>query len=302
MVSRVYDPARLRTFLAVAAEGSVGRAAANLGYTPSAVSQQLTVLQRETGLTLVERVGRGIEVTAIGRIFAAEAGRTLAALAALERTADDLRGGRTGSLTIAYFSSAGTAWMPPVVARLRAEFPQLRLNLHLIELGGVENPDIALAIDEIAGPEASDPGPPAYRSEFVTQERYRVVVPDGHRLAGAESVSLAELAAETWIDNDVLEGPCSRIVHGACRAHGFEPPYGVQAQDHPTAMSFVAAGVGVTVLPDLASTALPAGTTAVRITDPALRRTIRLRIREAVAGNPAAIRFAELLREQVAAG
>ncbi len=84
-------------------------AAANLGYSPSAVSQHVTALQRETGLPLLEKAGRGLRPTAAGLALAAEADEILARLGAAEALVADLRAGRTGSLSIAYFPSAGTA-------------------------------------------------------------------------------------------------------------------------------------------------------------------------------------------------
>src|SRR5690606_19268658 len=119
------DPHRLRMFAAVVAAGSVHQAAANLGYTPSAVSQQLAALQRETGLRLMERNGRGIVPTATGRLLADEAAAVLERLAALDGLVTDLREGRVGSLSISYFASAGASWIPPLVATLTSEFPEL---------------------------------------------------------------------------------------------------------------------------------------------------------------------------------
>ena len=98
---------RLRVLRTVVATGSVGAAATTLGYTPSAVSQHLATLQRETGLLLIERKGRGIQPTAAGRTLADEAGRVLESLSGVEGVVGDLRAGRVGRLSISYFASAG---------------------------------------------------------------------------------------------------------------------------------------------------------------------------------------------------
>ena len=101
------DIARLRLLRAVIVTGSIRASASALGYTPSAVSQQLSALQRETGLRLFERVGRGIEPTETGRTLAAEAEPLFEAFSRLEGVVGDLRAGRVGSLSIGYFGSAG---------------------------------------------------------------------------------------------------------------------------------------------------------------------------------------------------
>ncbi|HWL01877.1 MAG TPA: LysR family transcriptional regulator, partial [Microbacteriaceae bacterium] len=123
------DVHRLRVFRSVVASGSVQAAAANLGYTPSAVSQHLTALQRETGLALLERAGRGLRPTAAGQELAAQADTVLARLGETESLIADLREGRTGSISIGYFASVGAAWLPRVVRRLTTEFPGVRLDL-----------------------------------------------------------------------------------------------------------------------------------------------------------------------------
>src|SRR5690606_6891288 len=125
------DVHRLHVFRAVIANGSIQAAAANLGYTPSAVSQHVAALQRETGLMLVSRVGRGIEPTRAGLALAERIDGLLDQLGDLESLVADLRAGRTGSLSIAYFASVGSAWMPQVVRRLSRDFPDIRLNLRL---------------------------------------------------------------------------------------------------------------------------------------------------------------------------
>src|SRR5262249_61912740 len=107
------DAHRLRVFRAVVAAGSINGAAATLGYTPSAVSQHVAALQRETGLVLVERNGRGIVSTPAGRLFAEESRHALERLAALESGAAGLPAGRSGRLTISVFASGGAPWGPP---------------------------------------------------------------------------------------------------------------------------------------------------------------------------------------------
>ncbi|NEE03989.1 LysR family transcriptional regulator [Phytoactinopolyspora halotolerans] len=290
------DPHRLRVFRAVVATGSVHQAATNLGYTPSAVSQHLTALQRETGLRLVERNGRGIEPTATGRMLADEAAAALERLAELDAVVTDLREGRVGTLSISYFASAGAAWIPPVVAALTREFPELRIDLRLIELADEHKsaPDVEIFV------EGAESGPiQGYDVYPLLEEPYVAVLPETHPLAGRRSIPLRELADEPWVDNDFSRGPCRQALLDACSAVGVSPGFHVETHDYPTAISFVAAGVGITVLPRLGVGTLPAGLVAVPVVDPVPVRRISVRVRESLRRNPAARRIVELLHARV---
>lgn len=291
----MFDAHRLRIFRAVVAAGSINGAAANLGYTPSAISQHLAALQRETGLALVERVGRGIQPTGAGRAFAEESAQVLERLAALESMASDLREGRMGRLALSYFASAGTAWVPAVVAPLTREFPRLRLDLRLIELAGETPfvPDVEIFVEGAASTSLD-----GYDVQPLLAEPYVAVVPAGHRLADATEVALVDLKDEAWIDNDLVRGPCRQIVIDACAGKGFSPAFRVETQDYPSAIAFVAAGVGVTVLPLLAAASLPDGLRVVPVVDPVPVRHIRLRVRRVVGNHPAVRRAVELVRER----
>lgn len=293
------DAHRLRVFAAVVTAGSVNQAAQNLGFTPSAVSQQVTALQRETGLQLLERNGRGIEPTALGRLLADEAGRVLERLSALDSFVRDLKSGKIGRLSVSYFASAGAAWIPSVVATLGLEFPDLRVDLRLFELADEtqQAPDIEIYV-ESAVPESSR----GYHTEPLLEEPYFAIVPAWHALADRGQVPLAELADEAWVDNDFARGACRQVVLEACASVGFSPGFHVETHDYATAISFVAAGVGITLVPRLGmGTSLPSGVVAVPVVDPTPTRRISVRTRSSLRDNPAAGRVVELLREQVAA-
>ena len=291
------DLHRLRVFRTVVATGSVTGAATSLGYTSSAVSQQLSALQRETGLVLLERRGRGIAPTAAGTVFAEQLDGVFERLAHVDGVVGDLRAGRTGTLTVSYFASAGTAWIPPVAAALVREFPDLRLDLRLIELAG-ETPaeaDLEIRVDGEQAASGAD-----HREIELLREPYLVVLPAAHRLAGRATIPLAELRDELWVDNDFSRGLCRQIVLDACAAAGFAPTFRIETHDYPSAIAFVAEGVGITVLPRLGAAPLPPGVRAVPVVEPVPYRRVVLRTRNAVWGHPAARRATELLRERAA--
>ena len=294
---------RLRVFRAVVASGSINGAAANLGYTSSAVSQQLTALQRETGLTLVERRGRGIEPTAAGLAFADQAGPVLEQLAALESVAGDLRAGRVGRLTISYFASAGAAWIPPIIGTISKEYPALRIDLRLIELAGESSRPPDLEVFVAGPPVTSDRDQRSshtsgYDVDVLLEEPYLVVLPVDHALAGRPAIDLVELQDERWVDNDVSRGPCREMMLTACAAAGFTPTFHIETHDYPSALAFVAVGVGITVLPRLGTLALPPGVVAIPVVRPVPMRRVMLRVKRSVRDHPAVRRAVTLLREQ----
>lgn len=292
---RVLDAHRLRVFRSVVASGSVAAAADNLGYTSSAVSQHVTALARETGLTLFERAGRGLRPTAAALVLAEQADAVLARLTEAETVVSDLRTGRTGALSLAYFPSVGAAWLPSVVRRLGADFPGVRLALTLREFlpdDPARRVDLQVAVER---PDV-DPGR-GFAAHHLLDDPYVAVLPDGHRLAARDEVELAELAGEPWVDNDAYDGWCRRNLVDACSAAGFTPPFHVEAHDYPTALSFVAAGIGLTVMPELGAARLPHGLRAVPVVRPTPVRTIVAVVRDAVAATPPVLAALDTLRE-----
>lgn len=280
------DVHRLRVFRSVVAAGSVQAAAANLGYTASAVSQQVTALQRETGLTLLTRVGRGIEPTAAGLALAAEIDEVLYRLGDVESLVADLRAGRTGSLSLAYFASVGSAWMPRVVRTLLRDFPEVRLHLALrdeLPANPGERVDIQIIVEQHRLTAL-----PGGRTYHLLDDPYVAVVPRHHPVAEADAVELARLAAYPWVDNDLAKGWCRRNLIEACEAAGFSPRFRVEAPDYPTALAFVDAGIGLTVLPRLGARNLPAGVVAVPVTCPTPQRSIYALVQTSIENTPPA--------------
>src|SRR4051795_1819426 len=131
MVVTMLDVQRLRVFRAVVASGSVQAAAEHLGYTPSAVSQQLAALQKETGLVLFEKAGRGITPTATAKVLAAESDEGMGSLSRLGGLVEHLREGRSATLTIGTFDSAAQFWLPHVAKGLQRAYHDVVLGLRL---------------------------------------------------------------------------------------------------------------------------------------------------------------------------
>lgn len=287
------DAHRLRVFGAVVASGSVQAAAAHLGYTPSTVSQHVAALQRETGLTLMTRVGRGVEPTAAGLEIARLTGPVVESLSAVERRVRDLREGRSGSLTVHSFASASTQWMPTVIKTVSEEFPEVSLSLALVETPPTTASDAA-DLQLVVADDAYAP-PAGLRAERLLTEPYVAVVSADHELASRDEVDLVDLSGYVWVSNDAPENYCARNLATACAAAGFAPTYGIETLDHHAAIALVATGVGITVVPRLCASALPDGVRVLGLTHPTPTRTIYA-LTTAAEGSPPLRRALGVLR------
>lgn len=263
---------QLRAWRSVVATGSVRGAAEALGYSPSAISQQISQLQRMTGVPLFIRSGRGLEPTEEGVALSEQIDRVLGELGTLEDFARALRAGQRSGLTIAYFSSLGPTWMPDILSRLSEEYPDTRLELFISDTYDPirrPRPDLQLLV---LPPGAT--APQGCELHLLTADPFVVAMPDSHPLTDRPDIPLAELAKYDWIDNDVPGGFCRELVLTACASVGFRPTFRIQATDLSSALALVAKGIGISVVPALATTALPSGVTTRAISGPTPTRSI----------------------------
>jgi DNA-binding transcriptional LysR family regulator len=162
--------------------------------------------------------------------------------------------------------------MPTVARALLHEFPDLRLDLELRDDSSIapgKRPDVQVLV---APPDYT--GTREARAHHLLDDPYVAVVPWEHPLAGQGPVELVRLAGERWIDNDFARGWCRENLLRACQAAGFTPPFRVEAHDYPTAIAFVEAGIGITVVPRLGAESLPPGVVAVPLISPTPTRSI----------------------------
>ncbi|WP_424189709.1 LysR family transcriptional regulator [Actinokineospora sp. G85] len=290
------DVRRMQVLRAVVTSGSVTAAAANLSCTPSAVSQQVAALEREAGLPLLERVGRGVRPTAAGRLLTEHAAVLGRQLAETETALADLRAGRTGNLSLRFFASAGAALVPPALAKLRAEHPGVRVDLKLIDAED-PLPEVVDGRADLAISVYRHPVPPR-GVEFVPllEDPYRAVLPRGHRLAAKCTIDLADLAEEQWINAEHSPGPCRQIVLDACASAGFTPDFTVDGADFATTQGFVAAGLGVSLIPRMGLGVTHPGVVIRRVGKPEPVRAIHAAIRESARSHPAMVSLIDALR------
>ncbi|MFD0314528.1 LysR family transcriptional regulator [Streptomyces flavalbus] len=295
------DVRRMQVLRAVVGCGSVTGAAARLGYTPSAVSQQVAALEKEAGAALLERVGRGVRPTAAGLLLTEYADAVGRQLAEAEAALADLLAGRTGRLSVRYFATAGAALVAPAVARLRAAHPGVRIDLALADPDPLPDvregrADLALVVAPGAG---GAPGYEGVRLLPLLDDPYLAVLPRGHRLAARRSVPLGELAGEPWVGSE-WPGPCLDAQVSACEMAGFRPRFVVESEDYGTAQGFVAAGLGVALIPRLGLRGRHPEVVVRPVKGPEPSRSIHAAVRETAPVQPALGAFVEALRAAAA--
>lgn len=250
------DVRRMRVLREVAQRGSFSAAADALAYTQSAVSQQIAALEREAGVKLVERSARGVRLTDAGAVVVRHADAILARLADAEAELEAMAGLRGGRLRLAAFPSAGATVMPRAIACFRERHPAVELSLQpaepedgiaLLRAGEV---DIALTILSPDGPAAvSEPG---IDEIHLLDDPMYVILPETHELAHRRSLRLADLAEEQWMLGSTGTCPDASIFLRSCQAAGFEARIAFESNDYPSIQGFVAAGMGLSFVPDLA--------------------------------------------------
>ncbi|MFE0091383.1 LysR family transcriptional regulator [Streptomyces sp. NPDC058991] len=263
----------LRVLRAVAATGSFSAAARELGCTQPAVSQQMKALEASAGTPLLVRTGREMRLTQAGEALVRHAAGILAGLTAAEEEVAAIAGLRAGRVRLVSFSSGSSTLVPTALAALRAAHPGTRVSLVEAEPPRSEEMlregdcDVALAFRYGAG--GTEWADLVVRP--LLSDRLVGLVPQGHRLADAGSVSIADLADESWIAGCPR---CRRQLVAVCEESGFTPRIDFATDDYPAVVGLVGAGLGVAVLPELAlESVLPKGARTVAV-EPSVRREI----------------------------
>ncbi|MGM7421052.1 LysR family transcriptional regulator [Cellulosimicrobium sp. CpK407] len=255
------DLTRLRVLAAVAREGSVTAAARSLHYAQPSVSHHLARLEAEVGVPLLERHGRGVRLTAAGRLLATRAEEILGRVGAARDELDALVSLSAGRVRLAAFPSALATLVPDVVARLARDHPGLGVGLveaeppealEALRRGAV---DVALVFEHDRSPvdvEGLRAVPVLAEELFLVRAADPAPTPGGReRVPGADAApgDLATLADAAWIAGCER---CRADLVGRCERAGFTPRVAFETDDYVAVQSLVAAGVGVSLLPALA--------------------------------------------------
>ncbi len=239
----------LRYFVTVAEELHFGRAAARLFIAQPPLSQQIQQLERELGVSLFARTSRRVQLTAAGEAFLTEARQILRGVEHAAGAAQRAAVGETGRLAIGFAASATYDLLPAVLRDFRALYPEVALSLselnaaeqtgalsgHTIDIGfvrpSVPHPDLAVGA--------------------VLREAFLIALPETHPLAAQSVLPLSALAAELFISFPEVPKPSyADTVRLACESAGFTPRVVQEVREMQTALSLVAAGFGVALLPE----------------------------------------------------
>lgn len=302
------DVRRLRLLRELACRGTIAAVADALSFTPSAVSQQLSVLEREAGVRLLERSGRRVGLTPAGLRLVQHAEEVLALL---EHAAADLaaaKGGLRGPVRIGTFATAAQVIIPAALLHLASAHPGLEPMVTEIDpahvalalrAGGL---DVALIQQYDFVPEPDEPG--LASEPLCSEHMYLAIVGDPAGVSGAQAGgagtgfgALTSCRSEPWI-TATTGTLCHAMTIRACQTAGFEPRVRHQVDDFRTVLTLVAAGQGVAVVPQLAIADSPAGVTLTRLP---MRRRTRIAFRRGAERHPAVAAVTAAMRAAVPA-
>jgi DNA-binding transcriptional LysR family regulator len=240
----------LAALQAVSEEGSFGRAATRLGYTQSAVSQQIATLERIVDAKLVERPGgpRRVYLTEAGQLLLRHADGIVARLHAAQADLAALARGAAGPLRIGTYQSVGNKILPALLRRFSTQLPEIQIELresHVDDelLVAVERGELDLTftmLPPIDGP---------FEVLELMRDPYVLLVPADSPLAGKRQVSLREISEQPLVSNRY----CRSVeqVHDHLKARGVQPQVIFRSDDNGTVQGVVAAGLGVALVPRL---------------------------------------------------
>ena len=283
------DLASLVSLRAVDRHGSVIAAAEMLGFTPSAVSQQVKRLERQVGVPLLERVGRGVMLTGPGRQLVDDGSRLLGDLEQIEAGLHQTAGTVSGRLRLAAFSTAVRGLVAPALRPLLDAHPDLVLTISerepwdTVDLVAAGHVDVGLVHSWGDVPLAI---PEHLASTVIAHDVADVLAPTGHPLAGRDRVTPRDLVDEAWIatpEGTICRQWLLRMYDGTGRL----PDVAHVSMEFSSHIALVRAGLGIALVPRLGRGELPDGVVAVPAHDPVPTREISVLHRRSMADSPA---------------
>jgi DNA-binding transcriptional LysR family regulator len=255
----MHDLRRLRAFHAVAEKRSFSAAALALGYAQSVVSHHVAALERELGLTLVNRSTRPVSVTDAGARLLWHTDAVLGHVTAAEDELRAIAGLQSGTLRVGAFLSACNSFVPPALARFEAAYPGVEIVLEQAEepeaLRRLRSGELDLAVvwREWQPSHTTQDRDESFEQVQLADDHYRVVLPPTHPLTRRRDVQMGDLAGERF-NVPPAEGftlPYRTMLDQLCRGAGFEPNVAYVLRDVTVARAFVAAGLCVSLMPQL---------------------------------------------------
>jgi molybdate transport repressor ModE-like protein len=248
------DVKRLRILREVANRGSFSAAAEELYLSQSAVSQQVATLEREVGMPLLDRTSGGPKLTEAGRALVAHTDAVVCRLEEAERELEAIAGLRGGRLRLVSFPTASATLVTRAVSSFRDRFPDVELFLAEAEpedsVPALKAGDYDLALTYDYGFRPDKPDRDTER-HLLLEEEMQLAMPPNHPMTRKKAVRLEDLSDEDWLTG-VSCGSCRDHLIELCQGSGFDPRISFESDDYQTLQGLVSAGVGVTLLPELA--------------------------------------------------
>ncbi len=281
------DLGRLRTLRELSIRKTMAAVSEALYVSPSAISQQLTLLEQEVGASLIERRGRGVALTAAGQVLVEHAERVFAELETAKADIQRLENLVAGDIRIAAFPSVAAAIMPSAIRNLKRQHPLLNIGFDEMEpeesLSALRTwqTDIAIIDDLNVLAGALDPG---IKTVPLAEDVFLVMMGREHPLAEKTDVTLNELRDESWVIDTASSNYTSMITQ-ACQGSGFDPRIVARCKGFEVSVALIREHCGISILPGLrASRDLT--DVEVRPLKPEIRRKISLAFRKGQGHSP----------------
>lgn len=291
---------QLRMLRELSRRGTIAAAADHLGYTASAVSQQLSSAEKSTGVAMLDRVGRNVMLTDAGRELVTHADLVLEQLEHAQAAIERVQGDVAGELHLGFIESIGSTLLGPIMHELKVRHRDLKLRTMAVD--GLWPEDLIRAgeldISFIVGSDGEPTViPDGFERTMLMRDWFRVVVPLTH--FGSKRVpktfDLPSLAGEDFIVPPAGDS-CARATLRACHDAGLEPSVAHRIADYPTVLRMIGAEAGVSLIPDLGLQRLPDDVLVLDLVEPR-HRTIELLYRRSSANRPAVKAFIELVHD-----
>jgi LysR family hydrogen peroxide-inducible transcriptional activator len=287
---------QLEYFLETARQRNFTRAAAKLHLAQAALSEQIRKLETELGAPLFHRGRRESALTAAGEILRVHAEGLLERAEAARRAVQDVMGLRGGRLSVGAIPSVSACLLPGAIAAFRGSHPQVELALYEgtseAVAQWVESGKVELGIVQLPTSEGR------FEEQLLLTEKFFALVPSTHPATKQRCVSLAKLAGEPFV---LYKGRARDTALAACRAAGFEPRIACESSELDTIRSLVGAGLGIALLPQLATRQGAANCTALRLKGTPVERQVALLSRTGQAASPSAAVFSRSVFAQCGA-
>jgi molybdate transport repressor ModE-like protein len=296
-MTELFDVRRLRLLREVAHRGTIAAAAGAVALTPSAVSQHLSALERQVGTPLLRREGRGVALTEAARVLVAHTERVLAELERARAAVAELQGSVGGTVRLSAFPTAAGALVPDAIAACRAAHPDLQVQLEAREgdeaISALRSGhlDLALVYEYDLLPAIA-----ALGVELVglVSESLLVALPPTP-VRTDPVVRIAELREHHWIAPG-SDAALHRTLQRACGLARFAPEIEHASDDLTVILALVSAGVGVSLIPQMALESATANVQLRPVTEPTLHRTVSVAVRAGTRTNPAHAAVIDALR------